>query len=67
MEAFDQYLAAGIGFRIEQLMGMTIAPQKALQPQHIAVLGATHDDRTTHSALEDADATQNEPTVSVRI
>ena len=44
MEALDQRFRFGVGFRIEQLMRMSIAAQKTFQPQHVAIVGATDDD-----------------------
>ncbi len=47
MEALDQRLRFGVGVGIEQLMRMTVAAEKALQPQHVGILGAADNDRTS--------------------
>ena len=60
VKTFDQRLRLRIGLRIEPLMRVTIALEKALQPKHVAVLGASDDHRSTGSALEETDATQDE-------
>ena len=41
-------------------MRVPIAPEKALQPQHIAVTGAADDHRSAGAGLEKVDATQDE-------
>jgi hypothetical protein len=41
-------------------MRMTVALEKALQPQHVAVLGAAHDHRSAGSSLDQADTAQDE-------
>ena len=39
---------------------MTVAAEKTLKPQHIAVLGAADDDRSACSRLQDGDAAQDQ-------
>jgi hypothetical protein len=60
MKAFDQRLCFGIGFGIEQLMRMTVAAQKTLQPQHVAILGPADDDRSAGAGFEQAHAAQDQ-------
>ncbi len=39
---------------------MTVAAEKALQPQHVAILGPADDDRSAGAGLEQADAAQDQ-------
>ena len=41
-------------------MGMTVAAEKTLQPQHITVLGATKDNRSADPSLQESDAAQDQ-------
>ena len=58
VKAFDQRLGFRIGLGIEPLTRMAVAAEKALQPKHVAVLGAADDHRSARSRLEKPDATQ---------
>src|SRR6202011_229695 len=60
VKTFDQRLRLRLGLRIERLMRVTVAAEKALQPKHVAVLGTAHDHRSAGSPLEQADTTQDE-------
>ena len=39
---------------------MTIAAEKTLKPQHVTVLGATKDNRSTRSTLQERHAAQDQ-------
>src|SRR6516162_2176531 len=39
---------------------MTIAAEKTLQPQHVTILGATKDDRSTDPSLQDSDTAKDQ-------
>ncbi len=39
---------------------MAVAPEEALQPKHIAILGASNNHRSTCAGLKQSDATQNQ-------
>ena len=60
MEALDQRLGLGVDVGIEQLLRMTVAAQKALQPQHVAIVGAADDDRAAGAGLQQPDAAEDQ-------
>lgn len=60
MKPLDQRFRARIGVGIESAMGKSAAPQKALQPQHVAIAGRADDDRPAGAAFEQADAAQDQ-------
>ena len=60
MEALDQRPAARVLVWIECLERMAVAPQEALQSQHVAAAGASDDDRSAGAALEQSDAAQDQ-------
>ncbi len=45
MKTFDQGSCFDIGLGIESLLRLAIAPQKAAQSQHVAVVGRADNDR----------------------
>ena len=60
MEALDQRLGFGVGVGIEQLMRLTVAAQKNLQPQHVAIVGAADDDRAAGAGFQQPDAADDQ-------
>ncbi len=60
MEALDQRPAARVVLGIERLERMAVAPQEALQPQHVAAAGASDDDRSAGAGLEQPHAAQDQ-------
>ena len=60
MEALDQRLGFGVDVGIEQLLRMAVAAQKDLQPQHVAIVGATDDDRAAGAGLQQPDAAEDQ-------
>ena len=60
MKTFDQRLGVGIRLGIEAQMRMAVVAEKALQPQHVAVVGAADDHRPARAGLQQADAAQDE-------
>ena len=60
MEALDQRFGFGIDVGVEQLMRMAVAAQKALQPQHVAIVGAADDDRAAGAGFEQPDAAEDQ-------
>ena len=60
VKTFDQRLRLRLGLRIERLMRVTVAAEKALQPKHVAVVRAADDHRPARPRLQEADTAQNE-------
>ena len=60
MEAFDQSLGPRVFLRVEQLKRMAVAAQKALQAQHIVILGAAEDDRPSNAGPQHRDPAQDQ-------
>ena len=60
VEAIDQRLGFRIGLGIEPLTRVAGAPEEALQPKHIAILGASNNHRSACAGLKQPDATQNQ-------
>jgi hypothetical protein len=56
VEAFDQRVRLRIGLGVQAFIWMAIAREKALEPKHVAVLGAADNDRPARSLLNHADA-----------
>jgi hypothetical protein len=62
MEAIDQRLGLWIGLRIEPLTRMSVAPEKALEPEHIAILSAADDYGPTGASLQQPNTPENQGT-----
>jgi len=60
VKAIDQRLGFRVGLGIEPLTRMAIATEKALEAEHIAILGLANDHRSACSGLEQPDAAQNQ-------
>ena len=60
MEAIDERLGLRIGLRIKPLAWMPIALEKALKPQHVAIIGTADNDRAAGSGLKQADTAQDQ-------
>jgi hypothetical protein len=60
VKTFNQYLGAGVGFRIEQLVRMAVTAEKTLQPQHIAVFGATQKNWSADRSFQDSHTSQDQ-------
>ena len=58
VKAVDQSLGARVDARVEPLVRMSVAIEKALQPQHIGIVGAADDDRAAPAAPQQRDAAQ---------
>ncbi|MEI9899751.1 MAG: hypothetical protein WDN31_05935 [Hyphomicrobium sp.] len=62
LELLDQNLTAGVALGIEALVGMAVAREKALEPQHVAVFGAADDNGAAAATFKKAHAAQDERT-----
>ena len=60
MEALDQGSAAGIVVGIEGAMRLPAPGQESLQPQHVAIVGWSDNDRTACTAFQQADTAQDQ-------
>ena len=60
VEALDQRPRRRVGLGIEALMGMAVAGEKSVQPQHVAIVGAADDDRPAGARLDQPDAAQDQ-------
>ena len=60
LEAIDQRARFGIGVGVEHHAGRRVAREKALDPQHVTVFGATDDHRSANAGLEHLRAAQDQ-------
>ncbi len=60
VELLDEGPCLGIGFGIEALVGMAVAAQEVLQPQHVAAARVADNDRAAATGLDQPNAAQNE-------
>ena len=60
MKAVDQGLRLRIDRGIELLIGMAVARQEALEPQHVGIVGAADDDRAAGPGFDQADPAQDQ-------
>jgi hypothetical protein len=62
VKAFDQGFGTCIVLGIEQLMRMTVAAQKALKPQDVAIFRAAHDYGPTGACFQQSNTPENQGT-----
>jgi hypothetical protein len=60
VKAIDQRLGLWIGLGVETLTRMSIAPEKALEPEHIAILSAADDYGPTGACLQQTNTPENQ-------
>ena len=60
VKALDQSFGGCVVLGIQQLMRMTVAAQKALEPKHVAIFGSADNDRSARAAFEDGDPAQDQ-------
>jgi hypothetical protein len=60
VEAIDQRFRLVISVGVEELMRMTVIPEKAAKAEHIAVVGATDDNRPASSGFKQPDAAEDQ-------